>query len=79
MEGDELREAVELWKVSWRVLERAMEEWIDEVENVIAAGTLPASVIAELRAWEREFREAWERELELHRCDMAMIFRRDRV
>ena len=79
MEGDELREAVELRNVSWRELQRAVEEYFIMLEDFIATTALPSSFVAELRACKQRLREAWEKELELHRRDMAMIFRRDRV
>ena len=73
LEGDELREAVELRNVSWRELEREMDELFRAIESCDTTD-LPASMREAWEAWYERLREAWQREVELHACDMAMIF-----
>ena len=80
LEGAELRERVESRNVSWRELERAVEELFRAIEDFRRMPAVSASSWSELlsRSYQH-VREEWERERELHECDITHIFIRDRV
>ena len=63
-------------EMRWRELESEfelllflIEEFRDQVPD-----PLPAPFLERLRVYCKQLREAWEREVELHNCDMIALF-----
>ena len=62
-------------ELRWREVECEFERFMFLFEEVLRIPAFPASFSARLRACRQRLREAWEREVELRRCDMAAIFK----
>ena len=74
LESEERKERVELWKANWRELECKVDDMFRLLENIIEDDTLPASVIAKLRESAQDLSAEWDRECQVHQCDVAHIF-----
>ena len=74
LESDERKERVEQWQANWRELERKMDEMFRELKIIIDNNLLPASVIAKLRESAQDLSAEWDRECQVHQCDVAHIF-----
>ena len=74
LESDERKERVELWQANWRELECKMEDMLRMLKIIIEEDKLPASVIAKLRESAQDLSAEWDRECQVHQCDVAHIF-----
>jgi hypothetical protein len=74
LESDERKEMVEQWQANWREMEKTMDEILRELKIIIDNNLLPASVIAKLRELAQDLSAEWDRECQVHQCDVAHVF-----